>query len=341
MFDATLVLAVLDAVPDAVVDGGWGVDALIGRQTRAHDDLDLVVRSERLDGIVHSLGALGFAVLTDERPTRVVLSRDSGERVDVHVVSPSSSGTTQHLPGGRQFTYMLDDTRGVIGRRSVGCISPDMQVLTHGGYEPDNQDRADIALVAGLSGLAVPPPYAVLLPRLSEGEPVVVRDATVNDVAAACVVRWRAWQAAYRGLMPQAVIDSLDLGIMWANWRGMVERPPSPAVRLFVVGGPSEVHAYTWVRPSENGAGGPAGEVAAIYADPTAWGTGAGWAAFARGVGYLRGQGFSELVLWMLKGNDRAGRFYERAGWQADGTEKTTRTAVGTYVEVRYRFVES
>ena len=40
MFDARLVHAVLDAVPDAVVDGGWGVDALVGRQTRAHDDLD-------------------------------------------------------------------------------------------------------------------------------------------------------------------------------------------------------------------------------------------------------------------------------------------------------------
>ena len=43
----------------------------------------------------------------------------------------------------------------------------------------------------------------------------------------------------------------------------------------------------------------------------------------------------------MLKGNDRAGRFYERAGWRPDGQQKTTSTAVGSYVEVRYRLVES
>ena len=56
---------------------------------------------------------------------------------------------------------------------------------------------------------------------------------------------------------------------------------------------------------------------------------------------FLRDQGFDDLNLWMLKGNERAGRFYERAGWALSGEEQTTETAVGSYVEVRYRLVES
>jgi lincosamide nucleotidyltransferase A/C/D/E len=41
---AAEVLKAFDDVDvDAWVDGGWGVDALVGRETRPHKDLDLVV----------------------------------------------------------------------------------------------------------------------------------------------------------------------------------------------------------------------------------------------------------------------------------------------------------
>lgn len=30
------------------LDGGWGVDALLGEQTRSHDDLDLVIQEKDL-----------------------------------------------------------------------------------------------------------------------------------------------------------------------------------------------------------------------------------------------------------------------------------------------------
>jgi lincosamide nucleotidyltransferase A/C/D/E len=340
MFDAPLVHAVLDAVldavPDAVIDGGWGIDALVGRQTREHDDLDLVIASTGADAAVAALVPLGFADLTDERPTRLVVSRSDGCHVDLHLVEHASTGTTQHLPGDRRFTYFLDDTSGVIDGRSVRCLSPEMQLLTHAGYEPDDDDRADVALVADVSGLAVPPPYASPLP---EDETVLVREATVADVPATCIVRMRSWRAAYAGLMPQPIIDAFDIGTMWSAWRASVHRPPSRSMRLFVTGPPGEVHSYALVRPGEGSD--VAGEVAALYSDPTAWGSTAGWATFNTAVDYLRTMGRTELSLWMLKGNERARRFYERAGWQPSGEEQTETTAGGSYVEVRYRLVES
>ena len=126
---------------------------------------------------------------------------------------------------------------------------------------------------------------------------------------------------------------------MWSTWHASVARPPSPSTQLFIAGPPGEVHSYAWVRPGDGSH--DAGEVGAMYSDPTAWGTPAGWAAFSAAVDYLHREGFTDLSLWMLKGNERAGRFYDRAGWQPDGEEQTTTTAVGSYVEVRYRLVES
>jgi lincosamide nucleotidyltransferase A/C/D/E len=336
VFDAHLVLAVVDAVRDAVVDGGWGVDALVGRQTRDHDDLDLVVASDTVVTVLEALGSLGFAESVDERPARVVASRMDGTRVDVHLVELTSSGTTQRLPGGQQFTYFLDGTTGTIDGQRVRCISPEMQLLTHAGYEPDEDDRADVAHVASVSGLAVPPPYAA---PLAAGATMPVREATVADVPAVCTIRQRSWRAAYAGLMPQPLIDSIDLGTMWSSWCASVERPPTAATRLFVAGPPGEAHSYAWVRPADDSR--DVGEIGAIYSDPTVWGTRAGWTVFCAAVDHLRSQGFTELRLWMLKGNERAGRFYERAGWRLDGEEQTVTTTAGSYVEVRYRLVES
>jgi lincosamide nucleotidyltransferase A/C/D/E len=336
MFDAELVLAVLDAVPDAVVDGGWGVDALAGRQTRPHDDLDLVVKADAVDSVLAALEPLAFVLSTDERPVRMVVSRPDGCRVDLHLVEQTTSGTTQRLPGGKQFTYFLDDGTGVIGGRSVRCLSPEMQLLTHAGYEPDYDDRADMAVVAEVSGLTLAPPYAG---ALAVDEPVAVRSATVDDVPAACIIRMRSWRAAYTGLMPQPVIDALDIGTMWSTWRASVQHPTSPSTRLFVGGPPSAVHAYAWVRPDDGSR--TAAQVGALYSDPTAWGTKAGWTVLSTAVAFLRGQGFDDLTLWMLKGNERARRFYDRAGWAPVGEEQTTQTPAGSYVEVRYRLVES
>src|SRR4051794_40508884 len=324
MFEARLVHAVLDAVPNAVIDGGWGIDALVRRQTREHDDLDLVILSGDADAVVTALAALGFTNVTDERPTRIVVRRVDGGQVDLHLVERTPAGTTQRLPGDRYFTYFLDGTTGMIDGRPVRCLSADMQLLTHAGYEPDADDRADMTLVADASGIALPPPYA---PSLPHGEPVAVRVATVVDVAAVCIVRMRSWRAAYAGLMPQPVIDALDLGPMWSAWSASVRRPPGPSTRLFVAGPPGQVHSYAWTTPVDGSPG--AGQVGAIYSDPTAWGTPAGWAAFSTAVDHLRSQGFTELSLWMLKGNRRAGRFYERAGWSPDGEEHTTNTAAG------------
>lgn len=64
-------------------------------------------------------------------------------------------------------------------------------------------------------------------------------------------------------------------------------------------------------------------ELAALYLDPAAWGKGVGGALMDAALADLRERGFAEAVLWVLEGNERAIRFYERAGWYDDGARKS------------------
>jgi RimJ/RimL family protein N-acetyltransferase len=50
----------------------------------------------------------------------------------------------------------------------------------------------------------------------------------------------------------------------------------------------------------------------------------------------MRELGFRQVILWVLDGNDRAQRFYEDAGWSADGERRTIEFAGQSLPEVRY-----
>jgi RimJ/RimL family protein N-acetyltransferase len=81
--------------------------------------------------------------------------------------------------------------------------------------------------------------------------------------------------------------------------------------------------------------------VYAIYVDPDRWSTGTGRALMDTAVAHLHDAGFVEIRLWVLDDNPRARRFYERAGFRADGVTKVdTFDAGGRFeteaVEVRY-----
>jgi GNAT superfamily N-acetyltransferase len=79
------------------------------------------------------------------------------------------------------------------------------------------------------------------------------------------------------------------------------------------------------------------GEVYAIYLRPEVVGTGVGRSLFFRANDHLRASGFRRATLWVLAENARTRRFYEIAGWRADGTEKTEDWDGFPLREARYR----
>jgi Aminoglycoside-2''-adenylyltransferase len=108
--EADDVIRVLDALDEAGVrhwvGGGWGVDALAGRQTRAHRDLDLNIDAADLDRGLAALGLLGYVPETDWLPSRVELRAPGDRWVDVHPVAFDSGGHgRQHDMDGGYFEY--------------------------------------------------------------------------------------------------------------------------------------------------------------------------------------------------------------------------------------------
>src|SRR5438094_3109313 len=77
---------------DVWLDGGWGVDALLGRQTREHDDLDLVVELGHARRIIELFGGFGYSLVAGGPPKSFVMVDARGRQVDVHPVTFNSEG---------------------------------------------------------------------------------------------------------------------------------------------------------------------------------------------------------------------------------------------------------
>ena len=119
--DARSVMEIIDALEAADVpvwvNGGWGVDALIGEQTRPHDDLDVFIPSAYVEASQQALRPLGFELTTDELPQGYVVRDAADRRVDFHPLAMQADG------GGVQ--HMLDGGTWVMSSRRVPGRGPD------------------------------------------------------------------------------------------------------------------------------------------------------------------------------------------------------------------------
>jgi lincosamide nucleotidyltransferase A/C/D/E len=158
--DLVAILERLDAAGvDAWLDGGWGVDALLGEQTRPHDDVDLVVSLADVPRLVDALEVDGFEVVHGQLHSNFVLHDASGLQVDVHPARfDEASNGIYRMENGEDWTY---PARGFAGRgrvldRAVRCLTPDVQVLCHAGYELDESDRHDLRSLRDRFGVELP-----------------------------------------------------------------------------------------------------------------------------------------------------------------------------------------
>ena len=132
------------------VAGGWAIEALLGRVTRDHGDLDLAVDATDVDRAIEAMAVSGLRIEVDERPARLALG-DGRRAVDLHPVQWDADGTGRQATGsGGEFVYPPGSTeaRGWIGNREVRCLTPELLVTFHLGYEPRDIDRRDMAALA-------------------------------------------------------------------------------------------------------------------------------------------------------------------------------------------------
>ena len=172
---------------------------------------------------------------------------------------------------------------------------------------------------------------------------MIIRSATVHDAGALAVVHVRSWQEAYHGKVPQEYLDQLDPAGREQGWREWIQQDRAPAGTLVLEHNRDGVIGLVNVSPSRDTDTDPrlVGEVQALYLLPEFWGQGAGRLLMDAAVHRLVRAGYREIILWVLETNGRARRFYEAAGWRADGSMKTDDSRGFPYVEVRYRHTVS
>ena len=145
------------------LDGGWGVDALLGKQTRKHGDVDIVIQQCDVEKLREKLYGEGYQekIQDDTSDWNFVLMDNKGGVVDVHVITFDSEGNGIYGPKDKGIMYPAYSFlgKGSIDGLLLDCLSAEFQVLSHTGYEIDDNDRKDVFALCTQFGVPIPKEY--------------------------------------------------------------------------------------------------------------------------------------------------------------------------------------
>ncbi|MFF4488920.1 GNAT family N-acetyltransferase [Streptomyces sp. NPDC001544] len=159
---------------------------------------------------------------------------------------------------------------------------------------------------------------------------------TLADCDRVAEIRIGGWQTAYRGLMPQSYLDALSVARDAERLRARFRQRDGRLVNL-VAERDGEVLGWAALGPYREGETyTDDGELYAIYVDSRHCGTGIGRALLQESLRRCAAAGRPRMFLWVLKENAPARRFYERAGFRADGAEEPFEVDGVEVPEVRY-----
>ncbi len=147
---------------DVIIDGGWAVDALLGKQTRPHNDLDLAVFHNDVPLIRSLFEKRGYKEVPrdDSWECNFVYGNDLGHLVDIHSCTFDEGG--KHIYGV-EYPWQSLQGSGEINGVNVRCIPPDWLVDFHSGYPLDQNDFHDIKLLCSRFDLVIPEDFASFL----------------------------------------------------------------------------------------------------------------------------------------------------------------------------------
>ena len=162
----------------------------------------------------------------------------------------------------------------------------------------------------------------------------LIRKASEHEATRIAEIHVATWQAAYRGLIPDDYLDSLDPLQRTVTWKALIGAPEQ---LVMVAVRDSRVVGFCSLQASRDPASPPEiAEISALYVEPGEWRHGAGSSLVEAAVDHAAKQGFAAVTLWVLASNQRARRFYAAAGFEPDGTEKEERRLGFPVHELRY-----
>jgi lincosamide nucleotidyltransferase A/C/D/E len=142
------------------VDGGWGVDALLGEQTRPHSDLDLAVERNDLAAFRQLLGSIGYA--RADRPGdpdwNWVLQHSYGQSVDLHgfVIDQLGNAILGDPANGNMYPAGALDGIGMLGGMLLRCVAAPFVLNFRNSFPPREVDHHDVAALCSRFQFALP-----------------------------------------------------------------------------------------------------------------------------------------------------------------------------------------
>ncbi len=140
------------------IDGGWCVDALLGRQTREHPDLDVAIDHKDEEEFIEQMKGLGYARRPGGGDTawNYVLTDGGGRGVDVHVFEYDESGKNVY---GIEYPHGSLTGQGEIDGHIVDCVAPEWMFAFKTAYAPEERDLKDVHALSEAFGFEIPPTH--------------------------------------------------------------------------------------------------------------------------------------------------------------------------------------
>lgn len=134
------------------IDGGWGIDILLGKQNRVHRDIDVDFDGKFTDILLDALNVKGYTIITDWRPSRIELYHPGLGYIDIHPLIISEDGSAKQAGLNDDWYDFKAEwfSSALFEERIIPCISAEAQKLFHSGYELREVDKIDLKNLASI-----------------------------------------------------------------------------------------------------------------------------------------------------------------------------------------------
>lgn len=128
------------------IDGGWGIDILVGKQQREHRDIDVDFDESFQGALLEKLSEAGYSITTDWRPSRIELYSPQRSYIDIHPLKIRKDGSAKQAdPSGGWYHFEAEYFgSSKFEGKVIPCISAKAQKLFHTGYELRDKDIIDM-----------------------------------------------------------------------------------------------------------------------------------------------------------------------------------------------------
>jgi len=152
---------------------------------------------------------------------------------------------------------------------------------------------------------------------------ITVRAATEEDAIDMATVIVRSWQVAYRNIIPDEFLDGLSIEKR-AERMLRDSKEYKGTSFYFVAENEGKVVGSMLLSAcrDEDKSAAKAGEIIAMYLFRECWDRGFGRCMMDYSIAFFERMECREIVLWVLEENYRARRFYEKSGFEFDGTRQ-------------------